>query len=383
MAKGTRKPKDAEPAKTSGVTSGQVARGAPGAGALPPVTLLHGPNRHAMLEATDALRAALSAAHGEVQTVVFDGGQAAMADVLDELRSVGLMVSTKLVVVDNAEALLRTSDEPGESAVPAGFRRGGGSGGKSSRELLEGYCRGPEATSWLVLRVGAGKWVPGKLPEAIKACGGVVTKCDEPDEQAARSWAVSCAREKHGVPIDLKAAELLVEQVGVEYGRLDCELAKLAVAALVEGKSSIDTTLVGEFSGQTREDEVWAVQSCVLRGDAASALGGLQELMVLSRHSPASLSWAMVDLARKLDGFARGAAGKENPFATGGRLKVFGAGRGIIERLGPRLSTLTTGALLASAVRCDAMNKSGRGDPVHNVEVLALRFVAAVRQAGG
>jgi DNA polymerase III delta subunit len=326
-----------------------------------------GEDRHAMLEHTAKLRAALAALHGEVQTVALDGAQAAMADVLDELRSVGLMVATKLVIVENTEALLRADDAP--------------SGTKTPRELLEYYCKAPEPTSWLVLRVGSGKWIPGKLPDAIKSCGGRVENFAPQTPQDAQAWAVDRARNHHKVPIDLSAAQQLVEQVGVEQGRLDCELAKLAITALVRGQASITAELVAEMSGQTREDEVWAVQSCVLQDDAARVLAGLQDLVVISRHTPASLSWAMVDLARKLDGFARGAAAKENPFATGGRVKAFGAGRALVEKFGPRLSPVTTGALLASAVRCDAMNKSGRGDPARNIEVMALRFVAAVRQA--
>ncbi len=352
------------------------------AGAIVPVTLLVGDDRHTMLEATEALRAALTKQFGEVQTVTFDGAQAVMADVLDELRSMGLMVSTKLVIVESVEALLRSGEEGGEAEATGrpGARRGGG---RSARELIESYCQSPEPASFLVLREGAGKFVPGKLPATITACGGVMIRCEVPTPEKAREWLIKRARGGHASAIKPDAAALLVEQVGPERGRLDCELAKLAVAALVAGKESIDAELVAEFSGLTRDDEVWAVQSSVLTPDPAQALARVRELMVVSRHSPASLSWALVDLARKLDGMARGTMARENPFAAAGRLKLWGPGKAMIERLGQRMSVTTSAALLAGAVRCDAMNKSGQGEPAHNVEVLALRFVSAVRQAGG
>src|SRR5207253_8118234 len=59
----------------------------------------------------------LTKAHGEIDSFRFDGASASAAEVLDECRTFGLMRQQKLVIVDNADALLK-SPEDVEGAAP-------------------------------------------------------------------------------------------------------------------------------------------------------------------------------------------------------------------------------------------------------------------------
>ncbi|MFT3683356.1 MAG: hypothetical protein QM783_00280 [Phycisphaerales bacterium] len=114
-----------------------------------PVVLTTGPERFLMLEATDKVRAALTKREGgEVPTFVFDGASCQASEVLDELRTMGLMSSAKIVIVENAEQLLKEKDdEDGAASAPVrGFAR------RSAREMMTEYASSPERSSVLLLR---------------------------------------------------------------------------------------------------------------------------------------------------------------------------------------------------------------------------------------
>jgi DNA polymerase III delta subunit len=78
------------------------------------ILILHGKEAFLRSEYTRMLREMLEEARGEVQTIRFDGasGSLAPADVLDELRSPGLMPVCKLVIVEEAEQFIREATRP-------------------------------------------------------------------------------------------------------------------------------------------------------------------------------------------------------------------------------------------------------------------------------
>src|SRR5688572_30933301 len=89
-----------------GGTSGQSALAASFAGDEKFV-VLHGPEAFLQGELTGRLRRAIEEHAGEVETVHFDGQRAPLADVLDELRSFGLMQQHKLVAVSDADDFVK------------------------------------------------------------------------------------------------------------------------------------------------------------------------------------------------------------------------------------------------------------------------------------
>lgn len=345
------------------------------------VVLTTGPERFLMLEAAEKVRAVLAKREGgEVATFVFDGASCQAAEVLDELRTLGLMAPAKIVIVENAEQMLKEKDDEEEGAAAApgvrGFAR------KSAREMMTEYAASPERSSVLLLRAG-GKWNKGKLDTAIIDGGGVIIDCQPPGPAEAERWCVSRAA-RHKTTLEPAAAKVLVENIGCELGRLDSELEKLAIAASSKGEQKINAALVGEMVGFSREEEnIFALQRYLLGGDAEAALRQVRQMIEVSRQSPAGLMVAVVDLARKVDGAARGFAARESEGAISGRLRLWGASAGPILSAGRRIKPAQTAALLGAAVDGEHRIKSGRGEPEHVVEGLVLRFVELAGSPAG
>ncbi len=344
-----------------------------------PVLILHGPERFLQLEYTANVKATLMAMHGEVNTLLFDGAGAKAADVLDECRSLSLMQCHKLVIVDSAEVMLKGSDdEEGEGAAPpppptpAGRR--GSTGGKSARDLVIAYVEAPDASATLLLR--AGRWYPSKLDKAVIAASGAeaIKKCEEPRTPDAIKWTLARAAQ-HQTIIQPDAAAMLVETTGADLGRLDCELAKLA---MVEVGKPITCATVAAMTEMTRQEDFWTIQEALLSGDPVRALRQLQELLEVSRQNEVPIMTSFIDLARKIAGACLGLREKEPVPALMGRLKIWGAGSNALLDAARRLHPDQAAELLRHSVYAAYQHRSGRRDPVMLLEELCLRFTAAL-----
>jgi DNA polymerase III delta subunit len=347
--------------------------------------ILHGSDRFLQDEKMQALAAALTKKHGAdgVDTIRFDGqqGPRIIADVLDECRSCGLMQQHKVVVVDNADLLLKETDDDEAPAKPA--PRGGKRAPvpHTPREVLENYAADASSTATLVLR--AATWRPGNLDKAVNSIGAVI-KCEPMSEGEAVAWAQSRAKEEHRTTIDAKAAAALVEATGTELGRIDTELEKLALAAGGEG-APITIALVAQMTGVTREDEFWTIQDALIGGQGVGAtLAELRQLVEVSRHDPVAICWSYMEAARRVH---LSAAAVKQGLAIKSLtkpLKIWGFGPDFdrkvqaLEAIGRGTGPVRAAKLFDAAVRTDAANKSGSGEAMRNLEVLTVRFSRAI-----
>lgn len=344
--------------------------------------ILHGSERFLQDKYIADLRAAMTKAHGEggFDTVRFDGmaGQRIIADVLDECRSMGLMAQFKVVLVDNADLLLKADDDEDGGSAPAPAARGKRTGPavQGPRKLLEAYAADPSDNAALVLR--AGNWRPGNLDKAVAALedAGAVIKCESPSEEEAVGWAVKRATQSHATTLAPAAAQALVAAVGADLGRIDSELAKLALAAGGRGEP-ITEQLVSSMTGVTREDELWGIQSRVLSGDTAEALEYLHLLVDVTRADAVPLTWAYVDLARKVHTASRGLSQGLPRQQIMSSLKAWGPMLDLIINKATRLKPEVAARLLKDAVQTDSAGKSGQGDPVRNLELLTVKMCQA------
>ena len=320
------------------------------------IAVLFGKEAFLYTEYTSHLKDILEKAHGEVATFRFDGHSTPLADVLDECRTFGLMAQYKLVVVDQADQIIKEDNRP----------------------LMERYAQSPCDSATLVLRFD--KWIPGKLGPMIEKVG-VIRECAVESPAMAVSWAIKRCEKRHAATIERQAAELLVNRIGTDLGRLDMELAKLALTAT--GKPpTITMRTVADMVGLTREEEAWVVQDSLLSGNAAASIGHMHAILDNSRRDAnIPLAWACLDLARKLHAAAQGTKQGMNPWALGGKLKLWPESRkeqilDIARRVPPdRLA-----GLLHDAVQTDLKQKTGGGDPERLLEVLALRFAQTLAQ---
>lgn len=298
---------------------------------------------------TSMLKAALESAHGEIEVFQFSGESAEPAMVLDECRSFGLMASHKLIIIDEADQFIKADTRP----------------------MIERYAQNPSEQATLLLR--GSKWNRGKNLDDEIAKVGLILKCESVDEGTATRWIQARCTKAYESSIDPRAAAMLVERLGCDLGRIDTELAKLATAA---GKGNpISQELIAELVGLTREDDVWAIQSYLLCGDAQRTLRELDIIMNNgSKGAHVPVSFACTDLARKLLGIAEGMNQGINPHTLAKDMKLWGPSRDPIMHTARRVGPKRARALLDACIKADMALKSSTGTPMRTLEVLVLRF---------
>jgi DNA polymerase-3 subunit delta len=311
------------------------------------IVILHGKEAFLRAQKTGDLRELLHTEHGGVDLLTFDGTQCTAADVLDECRSFGLIAQHKLVVVDQAEDLVK----------------------EDSRPLFERYAESPCEGATLVLR--ASTWRAGKLDKLVEKVGAIIA-CESPDDAEARRWVVEQAKNVHKAPIDKDAANILVIRVGPDLGKLDNELGKLAAAAGDSGK--IGAALVEQFVGASREEEVWNIQSTLLAAGPEEALEHLRYVLDVSRQPAVLALFALTDLARKIHGASRALRGGAKPGDITRPLKLWGASVEPILDAARRTPPDKALQLLRECIEGDSRSKSGLGDIDRTLERLVVRF---------
>lgn len=198
------------------------------------------------------LREVMSLLPGDVQRIDLDGERADLASVLDELRSFAMFGSGKAVVVRDADEFL-----------------------SRYREQLEEYVASPSDSGTLILRFTS---LP-KNQRIYKAIAktGKIEECDPPKgAPALQKWVTQHAKAAHRIAIDPDAAATLVDLIGDDLGRLDTELAKLAIGA--EGGRIVASQVGGEVSFQ-REQEMWDMTNELAAGQPAEALRRWRQLL--------------------------------------------------------------------------------------------------------
>ena len=246
------------------------------------VVVLRGKDAFLVQEYTRRFIATIEEAHGTVERFEFDGDTVQPAEVLDELRSYGLLQEHKIVIVDHADRFLASQ---------------GSSGGTATRRLLERYLEAPVESATLLLRAEA--WKAGKIDKRIAEIG-LMHKIDldeRTDLPFAMKWCAGRTKKAHVASIEDDAAALLLKRIGLDFARLDSELAKLA--ALVGENGVITRQHVIEMTGISREEQAWAIQDAVLSGKAERAIRTLRELHEVSRQPAELILWSLVDLLRK------------------------------------------------------------------------------------
>jgi len=302
---------------------------------------------------TNMLKASLEEAHGEIEIFQFSGDSAEPAAVLDECRSFGLMARHKLIIVDEADQFIKADTRP----------------------MMERYAQAPSDQATLVLR--GSKWNKGKLDEEI-ANVGLILKCESVDEGTASRWIQARCTKAYESSIDPRSAAMLVERLGCDLGRIDSELAKLATAA---GRGNpITPELIVELVGMTREDDVWAIQSYLLCGDAQRTLGELDIIMNNgSKGAHVPVSFACTDLARKLLGIAEGMKQGVNPNTLAKDMKLWGPSRDPIMNTARRIGPARARSLFDECIKADMALKSSIGTPMRTLEMLVLQFARLSR----
>jgi DNA polymerase-3 subunit delta len=201
------------------------------------------------------------------------------------------------------------------------------------RSELEDYCGKPRG-SVLVLMVQS--WLANTRLYKKIAEMGLTINCNLPrgrfgdiDEDAVLAWLEKRAQRQYQVHLEAGAGEMLLEIVGTQLGRLDQELAKLALLAdsapqfsrdakrsagpttpndkqrtMDNEQRTISRQLVEQSVGGWRTKTAWVMIEQALEGNAATALVELDRLL-LAGEEPIALLAMMSGSLRRMAAAAR------------------------------------------------------------------------------
>ncbi len=249
-----------------------------------PVYAVVGQDRFLRNETVSRIVASITDADEGFGPVRVNGDDAALADVLDELRTLSLLGSRRVVIVDDADGFI-----------------------SSHRAALERYCADPAPTGSLILACNAMPRTT-RLYKAINE-GGTVMVCEAPKGRAVIAWIVDRARSAYGKQISATTAAALRDHVGDALGSLDTEIAKLAT--YIGGRDRIETADVDALTGHHREEKVFAVTDAMASGDVAQAIHHWEQVLATDRAAPgraiAGLAWGVRRLLETRRAWEQGA----------------------------------------------------------------------------
>jgi DNA polymerase III delta subunit len=278
----------------------------------------------------------------DAQRIDFDGETAQLGDVLDELQSFAMFGGgTKLVTVREADALITRY-----------------------REQLEDYVNKPSSSATLVLRLSS---LPStqRIAKAI-AKVGAIESCAPPKDLVR--WAIDHAKRAHQITLMPDAAKVLADYVGADLGRIDTELAKLAIQCDA-GKVSLDTVCANVAF--TREREMWDLTNALAAGNVGEALSRWRQLLQSDPSTEfRAVTWLGIwlgDIAMIVNTGLRSAASQKLRWKYKDSFDRF-------VRNAEALGKEGYAAALDLLTEIDKQSKSGVGDAAENVE----RFILAI-----
>ncbi len=213
---------------------------------LKPVYALVGEDAFLQLEELSEL---VRTAPADTLRLDIDGEAAQLADVLDELRSFAMFGGGKIVVVREGDDFV-----------------------SRFRESLEKYLAAPSSSATLVLRMRS---LPAnqRIHKLIAKAGQIID-C-KPPKQLAR-WIMERGKNVHGLTIGYDVAELLANLVGENLGRLDSELAKLALAGTGGRLTMADISGTVAFQ---KEQKIYEMTNALSAGNIEEAVRRWRQLL--------------------------------------------------------------------------------------------------------
>jgi DNA polymerase-3 subunit delta len=307
-----------------------------------PVYALVGPDALMRLE---AMREILRQLAADVQRVEVDGETAELADVLDDLRSFAMFGAGKVVAIRNADEFV-----------------------SRFREQLEDYVASPSDSATLILRFDS---LPSnqRIYKAIQKTGEIIP-CQPPKD--LKSWIVKRGKSAHEIDINPAASELIADYIGDDLGRIDNELAKLA---LTVPSGNIGPDEVAQSVAFQREREMWDLTNALGGGDPAEAVRRWRQLVEGDSSAEfRAVAWLVIWLENVRKALVMLKQG-QNAFTIGQALRIWP--RDVQQKFVDTVKTL--GELgrrraVDLLAEIDFQTKTGTGNATENVE----RFILAL-----
>ena len=194
----------------------------------------------------------------EISLTRFEGKDAELKSVLDELSTISMWGDRRLVMVESADDFVTK------------YRVG-----------LEKFLTKPLKKSVLLLTVK--KWQKTtrlyKLVEKI----GLNLSCEPLKDREIPAWLIETAKTQFEKDLARPAASLMLELAGSSLGLLEQELSKLA--SYVGERNRITTEDVSQLVGGWRTETTWAMVDAIIDGQIGKSLECLDSLLK-AREAP-------------------------------------------------------------------------------------------------
>jgi DNA polymerase III subunit delta len=234
------------------------------------------------------------------------------------------------------------------------------------RSQLEDYLAKPSTSATLVLRVPS---LPAnqRIYKLIDKLGGI-EKCEPPKDLVR--WITDHARSAHKLAVAPDAGRMLADLIGADLGRIDNELAKLA---LQSASGKIDAADVAGSVAFQREQEMWNMTNELAAGRTQQALKRWRQLVQMDTSAEfRAVTWLTMWLESVRKALEMQQAGM-NPFTIAQQLRIWPK-----ENQQPFFKTANTLGMagvrraLDLLAKIDHQNKSGVGEAATNVERFLL-----------
>ncbi len=265
-------------------------------GALQPVYLILGEERHLASEVVRALRDQAVGQNGAFNEEQMVAGEANVDAVLSAARTLPMFAKRRFVVLRSLE---RWEAKDGD----------GKKGNTEAMDRLASYAEDPSPTTTLVLI--AHKLDKRRRLVSLAQKRGFLVSCDALRRDALPAWIADRAR-SNGNKLAPGVADLLAELAGPELSGVSDALERVCLFA---GKDeTVTEDHVAECVVRLRPTTVWELVDAVGRRDAGAALGALGRV-----YDPADrglrlvgvLAWSARQLIRFESASAAGASPEE------------------------------------------------------------------------
>lgn len=211
---------------------------------------------------TEIVDRALTPAEKSFNYTLLYGSGTAAASVVELARKYPMMAPRQVVVVKEAQALIKPND-------------------------LEHYFKNQSPTTLLILSYsGKGLDKRGTLYRAAKQYG-VVHHSFILDDNEAQRWVVDILKKKE-IAITPEASMLLLEHCGTSLRKISLELDKL-VASLEQGRRQIEISDVEKNSGLSREFSLFELTKAISYKSSAKITSILKHFKASSAQYPLQL----------------------------------------------------------------------------------------------
>jgi DNA polymerase-3 subunit delta len=277
-----------------------------------------------------------------------DGDEAAVAEVLDELRTTPFLTDKRVVAIRGADGFV-----------------------SKNREILEKYFEKPAASGILVLTVST--WdARTRLAKMLPKVGERI-ELTPPPRWKLPEHLVQYAAGKYQVRLNRDAAEILIELIGEELPQLYNEVEKLVL--FTRGEAAIRIDHVEALTGHHRIYGAFEVIDAMIGGCVGRAVSRLRNMFEEDKSAEYTAVGAFAFHLRRMFQAKVLLEKRMSTEAIAKQLRIWGNKDRFFAQL-RQISLVQIAAFLEELAAIDHATKTGQGQAPVLIEQLVLRLAA-------